>query len=156
MIQRVQSVYMFLVVVLMSFLLMFPVISFEHQDGSILKFFSYGLKRISESGNEVILYSFPLLILVLVITILNFINIFLYKKRTMQIRICVFTILLMIGLVFLCFYYQRYINNNVPVTNHTLKLPMVIPLICIIFNLLAIRGIGADELLVRSYDRLRK
>lgn len=156
MIQRVQSVYMFLVVVLMSFLLMFPVISFEHQDGSILQFFSYGLKRISASGNEVILYSFPLLILVLVITILNFINIFLYKKRTRQIRICVFNILLMIGLVFLCFYYQRYINNNVPVTNHALKLPMVIPLICIIFNLLAIRGIGADELLVRSYDRLRK
>lgn len=156
MVQRVQSIYMFLVVVFMSFMIMFPLAVFEHLDGSILKYFAFGLKKYTAEGNEVILSSIPVLFLVLTIMILNLVNIFLYAKRTRQMRICVYNILLMVGLIFLVLFYYRHINNNVPVTSHSFKVAIIIPIVSIFFNLLALRGIGADEMLVRSYERLRK
>ena len=39
--------------------------------------------------------------------------------------------------------------------SHTLKISLVFPLVCLVFDLLALRAIFRDEKLVRSLDRIR-
>lgn len=156
MIQRVQSIYLFLVVVLMSFMLMWPYAEIALRDGQVVIFYSYAVKQyLTEDNAELLIRSIPVLIMVLLIALISFMNIFQFNRRIIQMRVCVLNALLMIGLLLLMFYYYFVIKRSLPVETHALKLPFIIPVISIIFTLLAYRGIHRDEMLVRSYDRLR-
>ncbi len=48
-----------------------------------------------------------------------------------------------------------FFSQNKLDTDITWKYPVVFPVIALIFNYLAMRGIAKDESLVRSLDRLR-
>ncbi len=156
MIQRVQSIYLFLVVVLMSFMLIWPYAEIALQDGQVVMFYSYAVKKyITEENSEILIRSIPVLIMVLLTGLISFMNIFQFNRRIIQMRVCVLNSLLMIGLLLLMLYYYLVIKKSLPVETHALKLPFIIPVVSIILTLLAYRGIHQDELLVRSYDRLR-
>ena len=83
------------------------------------------------------------------------VTIFLYRKRILQIRLSVFNGLLMIGFYGLFIYYMSTIGAGDEEMNYSLKIALGLPLVCLILDYLAIRNIGADEVLVRSLDRLR-
>jgi hypothetical protein len=156
MIQRVQSIYLFLVVVLMSFMLIWPFAEIALKDGQVVVFYSYAVKKyITKENTEILIRSIPVLIMVLLIGLLSFMNIFQFNRRIIQMRVCVLNSLLMIGLLLLMLYYYLVIKRALPVETHALKLPFIIPVVSIILTLLAYRGIHQDEMLVRSYDRLR-
>lgn len=93
------------------------------------------------------------LYLYLVIACLVFVVIalFLFKFRLLQIRVCVFSALVFVGLqvVVAVDFFQR------PDTM-VYSLPAVFPLVCAILNILAIRNIFLDEAMVRSSYRLRQ
>jgi hypothetical protein len=58
----------------------------------------------------------------------------------------------MMGIYFyLC---NRYFADS-EFYSHTLKISLVFPLVCLVFDLLALRAIFRDEKLVRSLDRIR-
>ncbi len=156
MIQRVQSIYLFLVVVLMSFMMLSPIAVFDLQDGSILHYLCFGVKKITGDDSQKILSTWPNLLLVLVIAILNLYTIFLFTNRILQMRLTIYNMLLMVGMVVLIYYYYHVITKKFPIISHSLKFAAIIPVICVILNLLAFRGIRRDELLVKSYERLRK
>ncbi len=156
MIQRVQSIYLFLVVVLMSFMIIWPYAEIALKDGQVVIFYSYAVKQyLTEESTELLIRSIPVLIMVLLIAFISFMNIFQFNRRIIQMRVCVLNALLMIGLLILMFYYYFVIKRSLQVETHALKLPFIIPVVSIIFTLLAYRGIHRDEMLVRSYDRLR-
>ncbi len=156
MIQRVQSIYLFLVVVLMSFMIIWPYAEIALRDGQIVIFYSYAVKKyLTSESSEMLIRSIPLLIMVLLIASVSFMNIFQFNRRIIQMRVCVLNALLMIGLLLLMFYYYFVIKRSLPVETHSLKLPFIFPVIAIIFTLLAYRGIHRDEMLMRSYERLR-
>lgn len=94
----------------------------------------------------------PVMIFIGLIVLLHFAAIFMYKKRIRQIRTVVFTIILLLGLVGLFFYFI-YAGFEAPKV--AFKIPMAFPLIAVILDYLAIRAIGKDEALVRSLDRIR-
>ncbi len=156
MIQRMQSIYLFLVVLLMFFILIFPIAVLIIQDETVIRFFSYSVKRIVNEESIKVFSTFPIFILALTIGIINFYNIFLFKKRIKQMRICVYNMLLMVGMIVLILYYFNVIRNTFEITYYSFKIIMVLPIITIILNILAYRGIRRDELLVKSYERLRK
>lgn len=89
-------------------------------------------------------------------SILALFTIFLYKNRMLQIRFSVFNIFLMIGfyLYFGFIVYQLYSVESLQFQK--VGIGIIMPVIAIIFTFLAIRKIGADEVLVRSLNRLRK
>lgn len=96
----------------------------------------------------------PLSVIILLICILSFAAIFLFKKRKIQLTLTVSIILLTILLIGLMLFYAfwtagKYQEKLVP------GFKMFIPLLMFVFGILAYRGIRKDENLVKSYDRLR-
>ena len=90
--------------------------------------------------------------ILLVVSILSFITIFLFKKRMLQIRLTIFSSVMLIG------YYMAlvaYIFMLAEEASFSPSWTICIPFIGVILNWLAIRVIGADEALVKAYDRLR-
>ena len=149
MIQRIQSVYLLVVSILMIICMCNPV-------GSIIA----NTNEISEFGNLFITLPdgtkdyapWALFVILLIVAILAFVTIFLFKKRMLQIRLTIFSSVVLIG------YYltlAALIFMTAEDTSFTPSWTICLPFIGIILNWLAIRGIGADEALVKAYDRLR-
>ncbi len=148
MIQRIQTVYL-LVVVFLSGILLYPDIASFIMGDMIL---DYNMWSIHNNTNQVILSTWPQIVLDFISIALCIGTIFLYKKRMLQIRLCVINIVLQLGMYILFAYYILSIKGDGEVALH---LSIVIPFVDMILLYLAIRGIGADEALVRSLDRLR-
>ncbi len=99
--------------------------------------------------------TWPVFILVMVLALLTFFNIWLYRKRKLQIRICVYSIILAFGLIGMVYYYFVMGFRQLVEPVYALRFPLVLPAIFIILIYLAFRGIRKDEILVRSLDRIR-
>lgn len=88
--------------------------------------------------------------------LLAFVNIFLYKKRKQQIKICLITALLIVFYYVTTMVYLTTYLNKIP-TEYTLSIQfgIIIPVVALILDLLAMNKIKKDEKLVRSLDRIR-
>jgi hypothetical protein len=83
------------------------------------------------------------------ITGLAFLNIFLFKKRPLQIKLCVLGIVLEAGLIYL---YYREVQKF---TGGTYALTAILHSIIVLCFFLAARGIHKDSKMVKESDRLR-
>ncbi|MBN1413834.1 MAG: DUF4293 domain-containing protein [Bacteroidales bacterium] len=156
MIQRIQSVYLLLVTVLMSLLFFLPFAELTLQDGHLVVYHSYAMKKfITCEHSEMMIRTLPVVIMICAIGLISFVNIFLFNRRIIQMRICILTMLLLAGVLMMIFYYYYIAKSNFPVKDQILKFPVILPVIGIIFSLLAYRSINEDEMLVSSYDHLR-
>ena len=114
-----------------------------------------GITKVSVEGGEVTEKTIVLSILIAAIALLLFFSIFLFKNRILQMRFCVFNMLLLVGSFGLGFYFFRNISQQLDIPNHTFTVAITFPLLAIILIYLAFRNIQRDEILVRSVDRLR-
>ena len=98
-------------------------------------------------------------IVLAVTTLLPLVTIFLYNKRLVQIRLCVSEIVLLVGsAIFISLYcYRLYevLSGVMSGMIFSVSFAAIMPVVSIIFVVLAIRGIAKDEALVRSLDRIR-
>jgi hypothetical protein len=147
MIQRIQTLYIFIAALITA--LMLKTEFAEIASGGDYYIFSAGGIAM---GENMILDGLPIQVFIGLIVILHLIVIFLFKRRILQIRLLVFSVILLIGLagLILYFLYAGFDSLNV-----IFKIPMAIPLVAIIFDYLAIRAIGKDEALIRSINRIR-
>jgi len=147
MIQRIQSVYLFIPILLTGLLFLFPFAEIA-KDGAIYLFNFKGilLDGVLKANGMVI----P--VLLVVIMALHGLAIFGYKNRPRQTRIVVFAILAMLVLIGL-FIYFTYLSFSGAIISF--KFGAALPLVAIIVDYLAIRAIGKDEALIRSIDRIR-
>ena len=90
-----------------------------------------------------------------IIAIIALVTIFLYKKRILQIRLCVFNALLILGFYGFFAFLIYSLKGDMEGASVSVKIALSFPLVNLILDYLAIRNIGADEALVRSLDRLR-
>src|SRR5690242_9525305 len=79
---------------------------------------------------------------------LAFINIFFFNNRKLQLRICVFGIILGVVLIALCFMEMTKFSSG------SIALSCIIYFAIIAFYILAANGISKDEKLIKSMDRL--
>ena len=99
--------------------------------------------------------AWPLLIIQLVASAISIFAIFLYKKRMLQARLCVYNILLILVWMALCAYYV-YTNQAKAENSHLeMEFTAALPAVSLILYILARRGIIKDEKLVRAADRIR-
>src|SRR5699024_5073001 len=104
-------------------------------------------------------YQYFYFILTMIITLLAFICIFLFKKRKLQFRLTLLNFFFAIGLVVLQYFLIEQMKDGFTMNqmlNSSTYLPAAfisIPIIILLF--LAARGIRKDEKLIRSLDRLR-
>jgi hypothetical protein len=144
MIQRVQSIYLLVAGATMSGVFLFPLWSTELPLLGPFNFMAseYALLTGGAIG----------------ISALALLAIFLFKNRPLQSRLALFVALLALfyhGLI----YMQSKELDVIPGFSDSLSISLeaggVMPFLCMIFAFLAYRGIGRDEKLVRSMDRLR-
>lgn len=147
MIQRIQTVFMLIAGLLIASLFVQKFADIIVND-ELHVFNAFGIFK-----NEELLFSgLPILVFIGIIVALHFIAIFLFKKRILQIRILAFTIILLLGLCGMFFYFTYASFNEVKVA---FKVAVAFPIVAVILDWLAIRAIGKDEALIRSLDRLR-
>lgn len=95
--------------------------------------------------------TFPLLLTTAAISAIVLVTIFLFRNRTLQLRLSILAILLECLLIFL---YYNEIRSYVTGTG-TLGLAAILHAGVLFFLGLACRGINKDEKLIRESDRLR-
>jgi hypothetical protein len=147
MIQRIQTIFVIVAEMLVAslFMLKFADLSVN---GELLTFTAKGIFN----GENIVFNGLPLMIFIGLILFLHLVIIFMYKKRILQIRMLVFTIILLLGLFAMFFYFTYAGFTGAQVA---FKIPVAFPVIAVILDYLAIRSIGKDEALVRSMDRIR-
>ena len=152
MIQRIQSLYLLAVAVLMACVAFMPLANFL-AGVEEYKLYAFALKGADEQFATIYMG-----LIVALSAILPLINIFLYKKRLLQIRLCAVEIVLLLGsMVFMAIYY--YLSNRMfselEFHAQSLRMTTIFPLVSLVLTYLASRAIFKDELLVRSLDRIR-
>ncbi len=153
MIQRIQTVYLFLSTVVLAALLFLPLAEMVDAMGQFYVLDLHGLKEVGEKSVTV-MPLMPLTFLVGVSAAVSFITIFFFRNRILQLRLCIFNILLQIGFYPLFFYYYYQARNQIEGIAD-IKISVMLPVVSIILVFLATRNIRKDELLVRAYERLR-
>ncbi|WP_295935327.1 DUF4293 domain-containing protein [uncultured Alistipes sp.] len=154
MIQRIQTLYLLIIVALMAVTLFVPLAWFAGDAGQF-GLYAFALKTASGEAIQPTIYMGVILALACVLPL---VTIFLYKRRLLQIRFCVVEMVLLVGaLVMEGIYYflsYRVFSEQAFHTQH-IKPAIVLPLVCLFFAWLATRAIFRDELMVRAAERIR-
>ena len=131
MIQRIQTLFLLISTVLLILMYCYPM---------------------AVSSQEPINYSDSTVLfgLLLIATMVEFFTIFLYRHRILQIRLCIFNLLILTALQSLIAYYLLSSDDVV------FSFTAIFPIVAAIFTFLALRYIGRDEAMVRAAARLRK
>lgn len=147
MIQRIQTVFILVSAILVTSLykLKFAELSVN---GELHTFTAQGIYN----GEAMVFDGLPLSLFIGIIAVLHVIIIFMYKKRLLQIRMLAFSIILLLGLFGMFFYFTYAGFDGAKVA---FKIPVAFPIVAIILDYLAIRAIGKDEALIRSLNRIR-
>ena len=152
MLQRVQTLYLLGVFILIVLMFTGPIADFSTEAG-VLSMKHSGI--FNSQGEKMQLSTWPLTLFFSLVAALSFLNIFSYKKRVRQMRLCIFLILVSFGMVGIMFYYTWVSGIKFETTQTLYQWRFVIPPIAIVFLYLAFRGIRKDELMVKAYDRIR-
>jgi 4-amino-4-deoxy-L-arabinose transferase-like glycosyltransferase len=155
MIQRVQSLYLALIVIISAVLIALPIISLQSGETETYIIKYNALQRINSTGVVETVKQLNLLsVVVMIIPVMAVITILLFKKRHIQMKLAIFQFIIMLLLISLLLMYIIDINRT---SNASIKpgIVIVLPFFMLVFNALAYRGIKKDEELVRSFDRLR-
>lgn len=152
MIQRIQSIWLFLASLTLFMLLILPVVT-KTSNGTEFWILVSGLYEKVKTGSLKVEGFLPLMISTVVLALLTFSNIFNYKNRTLQKRICNVVIILTVGLSFWISQAAQKIPGGLEGAGYNAGAFM--PILTIIFCFLAMRGIRNDEQLIKSADRLR-
>lgn len=152
MIQRIQSVWLLLVSITLLLLLVVPVVA-STQDNKEFWIQATGLYQQVNGANSKVEAFVPLSISVVAVAFMSIGIIFNFKRRTLQKRMIFFLIALIGSVSFWISNYAQKIPGGLE--NASYKPGIALPLLAIVFCILAIRGITKDEQLLKSAERLR-
>lgn len=150
MIQRIQTVYLLAVVALGVTLCFMPVVQFVTPEEAA----ELQIWELRPSGGAPLQGLWGLLLSTALIPLLALVDIFLFKKRLVQARLNIFSVMLCLGWYAVLALYIWLAKMSMGVDWHILPWASI-PLICLVLTLMATRRILKDEALVRAADRIR-
>ena len=158
MIQRKQSIFLFLAAIAMILDFVFPIARFIGTGDYQLEFYIYNIVSLVPDVKSPfdVMFVAPLTALTGLVILGSLITIFLYKRRMTQAKLVRGLVIFTLGDVALIFFY------NIPALEELSGIRadycyagIAMPLVAMVMLILAINGIIKDEKLVRSADRLR-
>ena len=165
MIQRKQTLYMLVAVVCMAIFTFAKMFTFNAA-GSSMTLYTYGYS-IQEMGAEPVsqllnLRAVCMVLLAAISTVLMAVNIFLFKKRELQLSLLMSQYALLVGIIGYGVYYvwsfssiyAESIADGSALTNGP-GWSLCLPVVTLVMNFLAVRGVASDIALLRSVDRIR-
>lgn len=158
MIQRSQSIYLFLAALtgLLTFFL--PFAHYLQGDVKLAEYAVFGVFNVQSDLIEMTgPFLFPTWIMSLFVTMIPAIAIFMYRKRPVQLMITRLAFLLNLSFIVYLFFaidsvHTRLYGEEVDILYHV---GFYMPVVALPFIFLSIRGIKKDEALVKSLDRIR-
>lgn len=150
MIQRKQTIYLLLVLAALIVCLCLPIGKLTNSASLGQELAVYNIGLYTSTG----INAHPILFVdIVVVAALSLINIFLYNKRKLQMKICVVNIVLC--LVWYAYYAFMAISMFKGIGSFSMSFAMCLPFVAIILLVLAYKGIKADEELIKSMSRIR-
>jgi hypothetical protein len=152
MIQRIQSLYLLIATALMGVALLMPVATFTATTGEVFTLSAFSLSSAGLSQSTIWMG-----ILMVAATVLPFITLFLFKRRMLQVRLCAVEIVLLLGCIAFeaIYYYLSGANALAEVAHRQFGWAAIMPIIALILSAMAARATFKDEVMVRSFDRIR-
>ena len=154
MIQRIQTVYLLIAEILIGLFYLVPFAGIKVKDGVVYRADIQGIYLEGTPNAGLIQRHWPIFLLWVILLILIFATIFLYKNRKLQIRLSNFSLLAILGLAGLTLF-EVFSGTQRLSGQFTLTAYMIFPVIAALFIILANRAIRKDDFLVRSIDRIR-
>ncbi len=158
MIQRIQTLYLILATIALALVFAFPLAQFFSETGTYY-FTATGLKNMVPGGGELFKSTIflPLPIVIAIILFLIVYAILQFKKRSFQIKLVnvgvLLTAVMIAGIFFL--YIPMIEKKTLIIPDYSKSFGVYLPLVSLVFQVLATRAIKRDDQLVRSADRLR-
>jgi hypothetical protein len=162
MIQRVQSIFLFVLGVCMILSIIFP--SWQkagNQTGEVVTLDAVSLEFVQDGAVASSTPTFYIAILAVGSALVAFYSLSQFRNRLTQIKLGALNSLLMAGVLGLILYFSRQGEDMLPQTNQSAagfenyEIGFFLVIIAMICNILANRFIRRDEKLVRSADRMR-
>ena len=150
MIQRIQTLYLFLISALIAVMLFAPLAWFDGEAGAS-ELHAFALET---SEGEPLHTTVYLGILLVAALVLPLVTIFLYRNRLLQIRLCCVEMVLLLGCLAMegvYYYLARRAFSDLAFHAQGFKPAIVLPIVAC----LAAKAIFKDELLIRESDRIR-
>lgn len=163
MLQRIQTLYLFLIFTIDTLLIIANPIYAEFQmkagldPSSVLMQFWNQVSLFVNMECPILSYKFLNLILMVVIAIGAVYTIFLFKNRKLQLKISKFLLFFnfLFLIVLLVDFYLTKKQFTALISINTLGFQILWPVLMVVFAILAFIGIRSDEKLVQSMDRIR-
>ena len=146
MVQRIQTLYLLAVVALGIALVWLPVLQLVTPDGP--------LYELTALGGAPLQGLWGLTITTVLIPVMALVDIFLYRRRILQARLNIFTVMLCLGYYGVLAIYVWLAKMSLA-ADWYLTVWASFPLVSLILTLMATRRILKDEALVRAADRIR-
>lgn len=150
MIQRIQTIYLLLVVALGTALMFLPVVQLVTPEDAAMQ----QMWELTPLSITVLNGWWGLTLATVLIPALALVDIFLYKKRLLQARLNIFTVMLCLGWYGVLAIMIWFAGMNMGTEWH-IEFAACLPLICLVLTMMATRAILKDEALVRAADRIR-
>ena len=147
MIQRIQSLYLLLVAILLIVTACLPMGAFTN-GANVSDFASWGI-----TINGAFQSTIGLLSLLVFSTLVAFATIFLFKNRRLQIRLSIFNSLLLIA--FYAVFFVYFLKFKTDINSFQMSFTLGFPIVCVVLNYMAVRAITCDDVMVKAADRLR-
>jgi hypothetical protein len=156
MIQRIQTLYLSLVVLACAMMFFFPMAEYVNDVQGTYIFYVFGVKYLIEPPLLLSFWlTFPLLVMIAATGILSLVAIFLFKnRRTQNLLVSIAFLLHVIFITAVFLFYMGHFDKQFHVM-HSYRFGVFIPLVSLGFLILASRSIRKDESMVKSADRLR-
>lgn len=152
MIQRIQTLFLLASAILLFVINISHIAQFEIE-GSVFFLDSYQFSDIDGKLFQDTHTLIHLVSLIVLAGLLNMVTIFLYKKRQLQIRFCIYSIILQISVIGLILFYTHIARADAEFVRFCFG--AFIPLITIILTFLAFKNIRKDDDLIKSLNRIR-
>ncbi len=152
--QRIQTVYLLAAAALLGIFMINPLATFSSNMGV----YTMSVFNIATADGTSVSSLPHLLVITLLAALLPSINIFFYKKRMLQIRLCVVQMVLSLGALAIAGVYYHLSNRTFGAGvggDASIRIVCALPIISIVFDYLALKAIFKDEVLIKSIDRIR-
>ncbi|MCF8373242.1 MAG: DUF4293 domain-containing protein [Bacteroidales bacterium] len=154
MIQRIQTVYLFICFLLTGSMFLVPIAEYLTSDDQVYEQNALSITSYSEAGETLSVDPFPVGVLAGAIAFIFLTSIFVFKNRKLQMRLVIFNMVLIVGLLGLVFFYSSMIKSELD-AEVTYGLINISPIVALVLAYISFHRIRLDEALVKSYDRIR-
>lgn len=148
MIQRKQTLW-FLISALIACLAF--VLPFGFKNTTSMSSYNINIRDFDAQSHIVLTLLFGLII------VTNLGTLFLYKNRSLQVKLSIIILMACIGAFAFEIYFSTIEGNSITfgLSQSTLYIGLIIPLLSFIFGIMAMRGVQQDIKLLKETDRLR-